>query len=311
MNILVTGGLGFIGSMFVKQRHDIGDNIVNLDCKTYAASHSNINLSTGTGKYTWVPGDINNRQLVTHVLHQHDIQAVVHFAAESHVDRSISNSDVFIKTNINGTHNLLECVKNHEHPVRFIHVSTDEVYGELTTDAPAFTESHPVSPNSPYSASKASSDMLVRSYHMTHGLDCCITRCSNNYGPNQHVEKLIPTMITRALAGEQLPVYGSGENIRDWIHVQDHCEAVSVVLDRGVSGEVYNIGGETELSNMQIVKKILRLTDRDDTLIEHVTDRAGHDWRYAMNITKIREQLGWQPRLSFDQGLQQLVETYK
>lgn len=295
----------------MKQRHDTGDNIVNLDCKTYAASHGNIKLSSSTGRYTWIPGDINNRQLVTQVLHQHDIQAVVHFAAESHVDRSIASSDVFIRTNINGTHNLLECVKNHEHDVRFIHVSTDEVYGELTTDAPAFTESHPLAPNSPYSASKASSDMLVRSYHVTHGLDCCITRCSNNYGPNQHVEKLIPTMITRALAGEQLPVYGSGDNIRDWIHVQDHCEAVSLVLDRGVSGEVYNIGGETELSNMQIVKKILKLTNRDDSLIEHVTDRAGHDWRYAMDITKIREQLGWQPSVSFDQGLQQLVETYK
>lgn len=311
MNILVTGGLGFIGSMFVKQRHDAGDNVVNLDCETYAASHGNINLSTSTGSYTWVPGDINNRQLVTHVLHQHDIQAVVHFAAESHVDRSISNSDVFIRTNINGTHNLLECVKNHEHDVRFIHVSTDEVYGELTTTAPAFTESHPLAPNSPYSASKASSDMLVRSYHVTHGLDCCITRCSNNYGPNQHVEKLIPTMITRALAGDSLPVYGTGGNIRDWVHVTDHCEAVSVVLERGMSGEVYNIGGETEMTNMQIVKEILRLTDQPESLIEHVTDRAGHDWRYAMNIQKIQDQLGWSPRVSFTQGLEQLISTYK
>ena len=311
MNLLVTGGLGFIGSNYITQRRELGDNIINIDAETYAANHGNIK-PVSTGKYTWVKGDINDASLVSSLLYQHDIDAVVHFAAESHVDNSIKNSGVFIRTNINGTHNLLECIKNSEKPtIRFVHVSTDEVYGDLTETEPAFTEHSAIKPNSPYSASKAASDLLVRSYHVTHGMNTCITRCSNNYGPNQHVEKLIPLMITKALNGDNLPVYGDGRNIRDWIHVSDHCRAVSAVLEHGKPGGVYNIGGETEIRNIDLVMMILDQLSIPHTHIKYVQDRQGHDWRYAMNIDKIRNELGWEPQVNFKTGLYDLINHYR
>lgn len=311
MNILVTGGLGFIGSNFINKRYAMGDRIVNLDVETYAAKHSNIKLdSNNTGKYTWLKYDINDTRAVTDALYQHDIEVVVHFAAESHVDRSIDSSDVFVRTNINGTHNLLECVKNNKSAVRFVHVSTDEVYGSLTEAGKPFTERGQIKPNSPYAASKAASDLLVRSYQVTHGLDACITRCSNNYGPNQHVEKLIPLMITKAIADEPLPLYGDGRNIRDWVHVTDHCEAISRVMEDGVSGEVYNIGGRYEVRNIEIVKAILGILGKSQDLIDYVEDRKGHDWRYAMNINKIHRKLRWEPQIKFNDGIKQLIESY-
>lgn len=312
MNLLVTGGLGFIGSNFVNQRYAIGDTIVNLDVETYASSHGNIKLdSSSPGIYTWIKGDINDRQLVSDILYKYDIDTVVHFAAESHVDRSIKDSKVFVSTNVNGTHNLLDCaIKCDNDQLKFIHVSTDEVYGDLTENERPFTEKNRIQPNSPYAASKAASDLLVRSYNKTHGLHTCITRCSNNYGPNQHVEKLIPLMITKAIADEPLPVYGDGRNIRDWVHVTDHCEAISRVMEDGVSGEVYNIGGRYEVRNIEIVKAILGTLGKSQDLIEYVNDRKGHDWRYAMNINKIDRKLKWKPRIQFNDGLKQLIESY-
>lgn len=312
MNLLITGGLGFIGSNFVNQRYAMGDYVVNLDVETYASNHKNINLDTNLGgEYTWIKGDINNHQLVGDTLYKYDIDAVVHFAAESHVDRSIKDSKVFVNTNVNGTHNLLECARECENDqLKFIHISTDEVYGDLTENERPFTEKNRIQPNSPYAASKAASDLLVRSYNKTHGLHTCITRCSNNYGPNQHVEKLIPLMITRAIAGESLPVYGDGRNIRDWVHVTDHCEAISKVLESGASGEVYNIGGRYEVRNIEIIKAILGNLGKSQDLIEYVQDRKGHDWRYAMNINKINRKLKWQPRIKFNDGIKQLIESY-
>jgi dTDP-glucose 4,6-dehydratase len=312
MNILVTGGLGFIGSNFINKRYTMGDTIVNVDVETYAAKHSNIKLhSESNGKYTWLKHDINDKRAVSDAIYQHDIEAVVHFAAESHVDRSIDSSDVFVRTNINGTHNLLECVKNSKKDIRFVHVSTDEVYGSLTENARPFTERSQIKPNSPYAASKAASDLLVRSYHVTHGLDACITRCSNNYGPNQHPEKLIPLMITKAMKGDMLPVYGDGRNIRDWVHVSDHCDAISRVLQDGVAGQVYNIGGRHEVRNIEIVKAIINTLNISHDLIEYVEDRKGHDWRYAMNISKMYQKFKWTPQVSFNDGLSELIDTYK
>lgn len=319
MNILVTGGLGFIGSNFIKHRWNThADRIINLDCETYAASHDNVNIQTlgkhsGGATYSWWKGDINNYSLVTGLLD--DIDVVVHFAAESHVDRSISNSDVFIKSNINGTHNLLEAVRHvsnkQDRSIKFVHVSTDEVYGDLDEHQAPFTELSQIAPSSPYAASKASSDLLCLSYHRTHGLDVCVTRCSNNYGPNQHSEKLIPHMITNAIAGKNLPVYGTGRNIRDWIHVQDHCEAISRVISHGAPGETYNIGGEHEMRNIEIVEMILEQLALDQRRINYVTDRKGHDWRYAMDITKISTELNWRPKIKFEDGLRDLINKYK
>ena len=312
MNILVTGGLGFIGSNFIKHRWEkYDDNIINVDVETYAANHDNLPTPI-TNKYTWLKTCVTDKQQITQVFHDHDVDVVVHFAAESHVDRSIESSDVFMNTNVLGTHNMVECFMNHASSnAKFIHVSTDEVYGDLNETQPAFIETSQIKPSSPYAASKASSDLIALSYHRTYGINMCVTRCSNNYGPGQHVEKLIPNMITRALAGELLPVYGDGRNIRDWIHVQDHCEAISAVISSGVTGNVYNIGGNNELRNIEIVEQILKLTGKSPRMIEYVADRKGHDWRYAMNINKAQTHLGWSPRVSFESGLQQLVDSYK
>jgi dTDP-glucose 4,6-dehydratase len=320
MNILVTGGLGFIGSNFINQRlADHKDQIYNVDKETYAARHDNIH-EFDTYIYGGMPEpayrhykcDINDTDQIIRIYEAKNIEAIVHFAAESHVDRSIDSSDEFIKSNINGTHSLLEAFKKCSRPSdKFIHVSTDEVYGDLTESDPAFTESSPIKPSSPYAASKAASDLLCHSYFRTHKLPICITRCSNNYGPNQFPEKLIPLMIQKALDGEKLPVYGDGMNIRDWIHVYDHCSAISTVLDRGQPGEVYNIGGECELRNITLVRSILDELNVPHDMIEYVQDRKGHDWRYAMDNTKISSELGWNPVVGFQQGLQSLIQSYK
>lgn len=320
MNILVTGGLGFIGSNFINYRlKNYKDYIYNVDVETYAANHDNI-LDYKTSVYSGSPEpqyrhykcDINDTDQIKRIYEAKNIEAIVHFAAESHVDRSIENSDAFIKSNINGTHSLLEvfrmCSRKSD---KFIHVSTDEVYGDLTEDEPAFTEQSPIKPSSPYAASKAASDLLCLSYHRTHKLPITVTRCSNNYGPNQFPEKLIPLMIQKALAGEKLPVYGDGKNIRDWIHVQDHCAAISTVLSDGLAGQVYNIGGEREIRNIDLVRMIIEKTGASHSQIEYVQDRKGHDWRYAMNNTKITNELGWSPAIDFQSGLIELINHYK
>lgn len=312
MNLLVTGGLGFIGSNFIKHRWErYDDNIINVDVETYAANHDNIPAPI-TNKYKWYKECITDKQAITNIIQDHNIDVLVHFAAESHVDRSIDSSDVFMKTNVLGTHNLLECFKEHANKnAKFIHVSTDEVYGDLKEHEPAFVETNQIKPSSPYASSKASSDLIALSYHRTYGTNICVTRCSNNYGPNQHVEKLIPNMISRALAGELLPVYGNGRNIRDWVHVQDHCEGISAVISGGVTGNVYNIGGEQEVRNIEIVELIVDKLGVSRRLIDFVQDRKGHDWRYAMNIDKIKNHLGWSPRVSFEKGISELIESYK
>lgn len=320
MDIMVTGGLGFIGSNFINQRLQAGDTIHNVDIVTYAADMSNIVLPEHFNVYDGTPRtrymhyhlDINDTDQLARVYQSRNVQAIVHFAAESHVDRSIKDSNAFIQTNINGTHSVLEmfassCKRGH----KMIHVSTDEVYGDLTEQEPAFTEDSIIQPNSPYAASKASSDLLCRSYHKTHDLPISITRCSNNYGPNQHTEKLIPLMITKALAGERLPVYGNGRNIRDWIHVSDHCRAISTILDNFIPGEVWNIGGEEEIRNIDIVEMILSELNLSYDLIKYVDDRKGHDWRYAMDITKISKRLGWNPSIRFSDGIRMLIDSYK
>lgn len=319
MNILVTGGLGFIGSNFINHRiKDFKDRVFNVDVETYAANHDNIDDHSAS-VYSGMPEpayrhykcDINDTEQIIRIYEAKNIEAIVHFAAESHVDRSIDSADEFIRSNINGTHSLLEafmkCRRGHD---KFIHVSTDEVYGDLTDTEPAFTEQSPIKPSSPYAASKASSDLLCHSYYRTHNLPICITRCSNNYGPNQFPEKLIPLMIQKALAGQKLPVYGDGMNIRDWIHVHDHCTAISTVLSSGVAGEVYNIGGNCELKNIDLVKSILDELGVSHDMIEYVEDRKGHDWRYAMDNTKITQELGWEPKIDFQSGLKDLIHKY-
>ena len=326
--ILVTGGAGFIGSNFVRWvlEHDPNVHVVNLDVLTYAGNleslqdvHDRFGPASG-GRYEFVHGDIRDHRLVSMILQgERERQAglvngIVHFAAESHVDRSIMGPAIFVETNVNGTLALLEASRTalSERPreFRFVHVSTDEVYGSLGPTDPPFTESTSLSPNSPYSASKAGSDLLVRAYVETFELPALITRCSNNYGPYQFPEKLIPLMITRALAEEPLPVYGDGMNVRDWLHVLDHAEAIWSVLTSGRPGAVYNIGGESEITNIDIVKHLLSLLHKPESLIHFVADRPGHDRRYAMNIQKIRNELGWSPRYNFEDGLAETVEWY-
>lgn len=318
--LLVTGGAGFIGSNFARWalEHHPNLRIVNLDLLTYAGNLESLTdveerFAHGqVARYRFVKGDIRDFELVRRLLAGSD--AVVHFAAESHVDRSIMGPEVFVDTNIKGTFTLLEACRAElaarPRAFRFVHVSTDEVYGALGPTDPAFTEETPMRPNSPYSASKAASDLLVRSYVETFQLPAVITRCSNNYGPYQFPEKLIPLMITRALAGERLPVYGDGMNVRDWVHVDDHSEAVWAVLIGGRVGTVYNIGGESEVPNVEIVKRILAILDKSESLIQFVDDRPGHDRRYAMNIVKIRSELAWHPRHRLDDGLRETVAWY-
>lgn len=308
-NILVTGGLGFIGSNFIKHIFDKYDyKIFNLDAKTYASNYANIaDEINKSGRYYLSLYDINQTEQVKRLINKNDINYIVNFAAESHVDNSINNSKPFIESNINGTHSLLTLLHDCPTVERYLQVSTDEVYGSLTEQEDAFTENTPLQANSPYSASKASADLLCRSFYETFNYPILITRCSNNYGPNQHEEKLIPLMIKNAKAEKKLPVYGDGKNIRDWIHVSDHCSGIDAVLHNGKVGEVYNIGGKNEVRNIDIVKTILKLLDKDEDQIEFVKDRLGHDWRYAIDNTKIQNELNWFPSVKFEDGLKKLL----
>ena len=325
--ILVTGGAGFIGSNFVLDwLAQSQEPVLNLDALTYAGNLENLASIQHDPRHVFVRGDICDRALVDRLLAEHRPRAVVHFAAESHVDRSIHGPGAFMRTNIEGTYTLLEGVRTHwatldssdKAAFRFHHVSTDEVYGSLGATDPAFTESHPYEPNSPYSASKAASDHLVRAWHHTYGLPVVTTNCSNNYGPYHFPEKLIPLMIVNALAGKPLPVYGDGQQIRDWLYVKDHCSGIRAVLARGRLGETYNIGGWNEQANIDIVKIVCALLDelRPDPvgpysrLITYVTDRPGHDRRYAIDARKIERELGWRPAETFETGIRKTVQWY-
>ena len=324
--LLVTGGAGFIGSNFVLSTlAATGEPIVNLDKLTYAGKTENLEAIAGDARHEFVQGDICDRALVRRLLMERRPRAIVHFAAESHVDRSIEGPAEFIQTNVVGTFSLLEEARAwwgslagaERARFRFLQVSTDEVYGSLDADAPAFTEAHPYEPNSPYAASKAAADHLVRAYHHTYGLPVLTTNCSNNYGPRQFPEKLIPLMITQALAGKPLPVYGDGQNVRDWLYVLDHCEAIRLVLGKGRHGETYNIGGGAEMRNLDLVRTLCALLDearpragKYAALITMVKDRPGHDRRYAIDSAKIERELGWRPKESFESGLRKTVDWY-
>jgi len=317
--LLVTGGAGFIGSNFVQSTiAATGEPIVNLDKLTYAGSLRNLEALRDDPRHIFVQGDIADRTLVRGLLQKHKPRAIVHLAAESHVDRSIAGPAAFVQTNVVGTLSLLEEARAWSDKIRFLHVSTDEVYGSLGPSDPAFTESTPYAPNSPYAASKAASDHLVRAFHHTYGLPTLTTNCSNNYGPHQFPEKLIPVIIGSALAGKPLPVYGDGKNVRDWLYVLDHCEALRLVLERGRPGETYNIGGNAERANIDLVKTICALLDKTAPrksgkyaeLVSFVKDRPGHDRRYAIDASKIARELGWRPREDFDSGLAKTVKWY-
>ncbi len=326
--ILVTGGCGFIGANFVRYVLSAHPEwrVVNIDKLTYAGNQANLADLAAHPAYTFVHGDICDQDLVNDLFKRHNVQAVVHFAAESHVDRSITGPDAFIRTNINGTFTLLEAAKAYwldqgqqTENSRFLHVSTDEVFGSLGPTG-YFTEETPYDPRSPYSASKASSDHLARAYFHTYGLPVLLTNCSNNYGPYQFPEKLIPLILNNAQHGKPLPIYGDGQNVRDWLYVVDHCEAIALVLEKGVPGESYNIGGHNEKKNLEIVELLCDLLDKkiaplaDGTarrsLITFVRDRLGHDRRYAIDAGKIERELGWRPRFSFEQGIEQTVDWY-
>ncbi|MDI4633985.1 dTDP-glucose 4,6-dehydratase [Pelomonas sp. V22] len=327
MSILVTGGAGFIGSNFVLdwlQQSD--ETVINLDVLSYAGNLENLKTLEGDARHVFVQGDICDRALVDKLLAEHQPRAIVHFAAESHVDRSIHGPGAFVRTNIEGTFTLLEAARTYWSGLqgdataafRFHHVSTDEVYGSLKKDDPPFSETNPYEPNSPYSASKAASDHLVRAWHHTYGLPVLTTNCSNNYGPYHFPEKLIPLMIVNALAGKPLPVYGDGQQIRDWLYVTDHASAIRAVLQGGRVGEVYNVGGWNEMANIDIVKTVCALLDElrpsadgpYERLITYVTDRPGHDRRYAIDARKIERELGWRPAETFETGIRKTVQWY-
>ena len=313
MNILVTGGCGFIGSHFIRLLLTETDaSVVNLDKLTYAGNPGNLAdcvPEVPDSRYTFIRGDICDTDIVEHALSA-DIDVIVHCAAESHVDRSIISSKEFIDTNIKGTANLLDRAMG-KGIKRFVQVSTDEVYGTLASGEPAFRETDGLMPNSPYAASKAGADLVCRSYFKTHGFPLVITRCSNNYGPYQFPEKLIPLMISNAMQDKKLPVYGDGMQVRDWIHVRDHCRALFKVLNRGEPGEIYNIGCSNEQYNIDIVRLVLIELDKPDDLIEFVKDRPGHDRRYSIDSSKIRNTLGWEPEYTFEQGLRETVSWYR
>ena len=311
MNILVTGGAGFIGSNFIHymlEKHP-DDNLINLDLLTYAGNIHNLDDVKDNPHYHFVKGNIVNRELVTHLVHEFNIDHIVNFAAESHVDRSILHPEVFVETNVQGTLALLDVAKR-EGVEKFLQVSTDEVYGTLGATG-YFTEESPLQPNSPYSASKASADMMVRAYYETYGLNVNITRCSNNYGPYQFPEKLIPLMTSNGMEGKDLPIYGNGKNIRDWLYVSDHCQAIDLVLRKGKPGEVYNVGGHNERTNNEIVHLIVDNLGISEDHIKYVKDRLGHDKRYAIDPTKIETELGWKPEYTFDTGIVKTIDWYK
>lgn len=312
MKIMVTGGCGFIGSNFIRMiLHETDYEVVNIDKLTYAGSRYNLGDSRRSKRYKHYKLDINSPTIPS-LLAEYKPVALFHFAAESHVDRSINDSLPFLKTNVMGTANLLEAVRQTELPegFRFIHVSTDEVYGSLDWYSTPSNEDSPYQPRSPYAASKAASDHLVNAYHITHGLPTIITNCSNNYGLYQHPEKLIPKIITRANAGLPIPIYGTGENIRDWIHVSDHCAALLQVLEHGHVGEKYNIGGGVQIQNFELAMKILDMMDKPQSLIKLVADRKGHDFRYDIDTTKLRTLTNWKPEVTLERGLKQTIEFY-
>ncbi len=308
--VLVTGGAGFIGSNFIRHvllnRNDYF--IVNLDKLTYAGNLENLKEIENFANYVFVKGDIVNRELVNYLFEKYEIEYVINFAAESHVDRSILGSEIFYRTNVVGTDVLLEAAKNHE-VKKFLQVSTDEVYGSLG-ETGLFTESTPLSPNSPYSSSKAGADLAALAFYHTYGLPVTITRCSNNYGPYQFPEKLIPLMIINALNNKPLPVYGDGKNVRDWIYVIDHNRAIELALEKGRAGEVYNVGASREMQNIEIVKLILEILGKPESLIQFVADRPGHDRRYAIDSSKIQNELGWTPEYEFEDAIRKTVEWY-
>jgi len=311
MRVLVTGGAGFIGSHYVRSVLTgawgaAAESVVVLDKLTYAGNLENLQPVAGDARLRVVEGDILDRSTVDRLMGE--VDAVVHFAAESHVDRSILGAAEFVVTNVVGTQTLLDSALGHEIE-KFVHVSTDEVYGSIQQGS--WTEGEPLKPNSPYSASKASSDLFARAYHRTHGLPVCITRCSNNYGPYQFPEKVIPLFVTNLMDGAQVPLYGEGANVRDWLHVDDHCRAIQLVLEGGRPGETYNIGGGTELSNKELTGRLLEATGSDWDRVTPVTDRLGHDLRYSVDCTKIRTELGYQPQMPFDRGLAETVEWYR
>ncbi|MBA9025648.1 dTDP-glucose 4,6-dehydratase [Peribacillus huizhouensis] len=323
MNILVTGGAGFIGSNFIKYMFSKFEyTIVNLDALTYAGNLQNLEGIVKNDRYHFIKGDICDRELIENIFKLYEINVVINFAAESHVDRSIMNPELFLRTNVLGTQTLLDVAKQYwkvdptdkysrefKEGVKYIQISTDEVYGTLEEEG-YFTEETNLSPNSPYSASKASADMLVRAYHKTYGLPVNITRCSNNYGPYQFPEKLIPLMINRAITEESLPVYGDGKQIRDWLYVEDHCIAIGTVLHKGKVGEVYNIGGNNEKQNIEIIKLILGSLRKSESLVDYVKDRLGHDRRYAIDNSKIKRELGWSPSYTFEKGIDITITWY-
>ena len=312
MKLLVTGGAGFIGSNFVRRTLEdaypqlAGARVTVLDALTYSGNKANLAPVADSDRFAFVHGDIRDSELLDRVVPGHD--AIVHFAAESHVDRSLQDASIFVDTNVGGTQRLLDAALRH-HTAKFVHVSTDEVYGSIETGS--WSEDHILEPNSPYSASKASSDLIARSYHRTHGLDVSITRCSNNYGPYHFPEKVIPLFVTNLIDGLHVPLYGTGENVRDWLHVDDHCRGIAMVLTGGRAGEIYNIGGGTELSNRELTQLLLDVTGRDWSFVDTVADRKGHDLRYSVDITKIGRELGYAPEVPFEEGLADVVQWYR
>lgn len=312
MKILVTGGAGFIGSNFVRRAIQDsypgleGVDIIVLDALTYSGNQANLASVADSGRYRFVKGDIRDERLLDTLFPELD--AVVHFAAESHVDRSVRDASIFVETNVLGTQRLLDAALRHGLP-RFVHVSTDEVYGSIAEGS--WTEDCPLEPNSPYSASKAGSDLLALSYFRTHGLNLSITRCSNNYGPFHFPEKVIPLFVTNLIDDQHVPLYGIGNNVRDWLHVDDHCRGIAMVLTRGGAGEVYNIGGGTELTNTELTQILLDATGKDWSYVDRVVDRLGHDLRYSVDITKINTELGYAPQVPFEQGLSDVVQWYR
>lgn len=308
MKILVTGGAGFIGSCFVRYmlEHHPTYKIVNYDALTYAGNITNLYDVKDNPNYEFIQGDICDKHMVRQIVS--GVDAIINFAAETHVDRSITGPEIFIETNVKGTLNLLQAAKEFNLE-KYVQISTDEVYGNLG-DEGYFTETTPLAPNSPYSASKASADLLVRAYHETYGIPAVITRCSNNYGPYQYPEKLIPHFISKLLRDEKVPVYGDGLNVRDWLYVNDHCSAIDTVFHKGKPGEIYNIGGHNEKTNLEITKLIIEAMNKDESYIEYVEDRPGHDRRYAISNDKIKSELGWEPATSFEEGILLTVDWY-
>jgi len=311
MKLLVTGGAGFIGSNFIRYwlKNHLSDSIINLDVLTYAGRRETVADLETNSNYEFVQGNICDEKIVDELVSQVDL--VVHFAAETHVDRSIVSSKEFIKTNVEGTRVLLEAVKKCAKPPRFHHVSTDEVFGSLDKTSNRFNEKTPYDPRSPYSASKAASDHLVRAYFHTYNLPVTISNCSNNYGPYQFPEKLIPKFITNLIDGKRVALYGSGENIRDWIYVDDHIKGIEMIIEKGVVGKTYCLGGNNELPNVEIAKKLIRFFDKDESFIEYISDRPGHDFRYAIDSSLAMKELGWQPKTNFEDGLNKTMQWYK